>query len=93
MIQFMNRLIKNVNKFGIYNKENTPSTLFVSGIFDLVNFNLHLKEVSTEKNFKNEDVEYIQKEFNEIVLEDGYVSLFSFLKLKEFIRSINLEIN
>ena len=90
---FLDDLKHFYNKFGIYNKENTPSTLFVSGIFDLVNFNLHLKEVSTEKNFKNEDVEYIQKEFNEIVLEDGYVSLFSFLKLKEFIRSINLEIN
>ena len=29
-----------------------------------------------------------EKEFNEILLEDGYVSFFNYLKLKEFVRLI-----
>mgnify|MGYP001159904515 FL=1 len=45
------------------------------------------------KKFKDEDVAYIEKEFNNLVLEDGYTSLFNFLKLKEFIRSVAIETN
>jgi len=32
-------------------------------------------------------------EFNDLVLEDGYTSLFNFIKLKEFIRLIITEAN
>ena len=32
--------------------------------------------------------EPIEKEFNNLILEDGYASLFNFLNLKEFVRLV-----
>ena len=76
-------------KFGVYNKDNIPSNLFISGSFDLKDLNLHLNEISTDQKIKDEDILYIENEFNDLLLEEGYASLFNFLKLKEFVRSIN----
>ena len=90
---FLDNLKRFYNKFGIYNKQNIPSSLFISGNFDLVNLNIHLHEISNIQKLKDEDVAYIEKEFNNLVLEDGYTSLFNFLKLKEFIRSVAIETN
>ena len=81
------------NKFGIYNKQNIPSNLFISGNFDLVNMNLRIDEISNSEKVKNEDVLYIEKEFNDLLLGDGYVSLFDYLRLKEFISLIMNETN
>ena len=44
-------------------------------------------------NFENEDVKYIEKEFNNIVMDEGYKTLFNFLKLKEFVKLITEDIN
>jgi len=90
---FVDNLKRFYNKFGIFNKQNTSSNLFISGNFDLVNLRLRLNEISNDKKFKDEDVTYFEKEFNDLVLEDGYASLFNFLKLKEFVRLIITETN
>ena len=36
-------------------------------------------------------INYIENEFNNIILEDGYASLFNFRKLKEVIKTISSE--
>ena len=90
---FIDNLKRFYSKFGIYNKEKTASNLFISGNFDLSNLNLYISEISKDDKFTDEDVDYIQKEFNEFILEDGYASLFDFLKLKEFLKLITTEIN
>ena len=90
---FVDNLKRFYNKFGIFNKQNISSSLFISGSFDLVNLRLRLDEISDEKKFKNEDVANIEREFNDLVLEDGYASLFNFLKLKEFFKLIVAEKN
>ena len=74
-------------------KKNIPSNLFISGNFDLVNMNLRLDEISGNEKIKDEDVIYIEREFNNLLLEDGYVSFFDYLKLKEFIRLVMNETN
>ena len=76
------------NRFGIYNKQNIPSNLFISGNFDLANMNLRLDEISNKDKVKDEDVLYIEKEFNDLLLGDGYASLFDYLRLKKFIRLV-----
>ena len=53
--------------------------------------NMRLDEIQGEKKLKEEDLQYIEQEFNNIVLEEGYVSLFNFLKLKEFFKLITAE--
>ena len=45
-------------------------------------------EISNDKKLNSEDTNYIEKEFNEIMLEGGYNHLFHFPKFKEFIKSI-----
>ena len=90
---FVDNLKRFYNKFGIFNKQDISFNLFVSGNFDLVNLRLRLDEISDEKKFKDEDVAYIEKEFNELVLEDGYASLFNFVRLKEFVKLIVTETN
>jgi len=79
------------NKFGVFNRENKPNNFFVSGNFDLVNLVLRLGEISTTNNLKQEEVNYVEKEFNNFLLEDGYESLFNFLNLKEFVKSVSSE--
>ena len=83
---FVDNLKRFYNRFGIFNKQNISSNLFISGNFDLVNLRLRLDEISGDKKFKDEDVAYFEREFNDLVLENGYASLFNFLKLKEFVR-------
>ncbi len=90
---FVDNLKRFYNKFGIFNKQNISSNLFISGNFDLANLRLRLDEISDDKKFKDEDVAYFEREFNDLVLEDGYASLFNFLKLKEFVRLIITEAN
>ena len=90
---FVDNLKRFYNKFGIFNKKNISSNLFISGNFDLVNLQLRLDEISADKKFEDEDVTNIEREFNDLVLEDGYASLFDFLKLKEFVRIIVAEEN
>ena len=80
-------------KFSIYNDQASLSSLFVSGNLDLENFNMHFHEISTDQKFNGADVEYIQKEFNNILLEDGYTSFFNFPNFKEFVKSLTAESN
>lgn len=90
---FFDNLKRFYNKFGIFNKTNKPSNLFMSGIFDLVKLEMRLDEISNEKEFEEEDVVYFEKEFNNVLLQDGYLSLFDFTKLKEFMKLIFAETN
>ena len=64
------------------------SNIFVGGSFDLVNLNMRFNEISGENKLSEEDVSYIEKEFNNIVLENGFESFFDFLKFKEFAQLI-----
>ena len=64
------------------------TNLFVSGSFDLVNLNMRFNEISNGQKFKEEDVVFIEKEFNDFMLEDGYSSFFNFPNLKEFIKFV-----
>ena len=41
----------------------------------------------------NEDVNFIEEEFNDLMLKDGYKNLFSFPKFVEFVKSITDETN
>ena len=40
-----------------------------------------------------DQINYIEKEFNNLMLEDGYNTLFYFPKFKEFIKTITSETN
>jgi len=88
---FVDNQKKFLSKFGIYNKKKISSNLFVSGNFDLDNLRAAFYEISGSKKLSNEDVNFIEKEFNNLMLEDDFDSLFLFPKFKEFIKSINEE--
>ena len=85
---FIDNLRYFYNKFNIYNREKGASNLFVAGSFDLENLVMHIHEISNDKKFNNEDTNYIEKEFNNILLENGYESFFDYLKLKKFVKLI-----
>ena len=82
-----------LSKFGIYNKQSIPSNLFISGNFDLQNIRSSFYEISDNKKLSNDDVNFIEKEFNDFMLVDGYEGLFRFPKFKEFMKSILSETN
>ena len=81
------------NKFSIYNKGDISSSLFISGNFDLVKLQLLLNEISGDKKYKDDEMTYFQNEFNDIVLKEGYESLFNFVKFKEFVKLILTDTN
>ena len=90
---FIDNQKKFLSKFGIYNKKSIPSSLFVSGNFDLQNIRSSFYEISDNEKLGNEDVNFIEEEFNDFMLSDGYENLFRFPKFVEFIKSITSEIN
>ena len=81
------------SKFGVINKKKTPSNFFISGNLDLVKLNLQLYEISSDEKINNEDVVFIEREFNNIILGEGYKSLFNFSNIKEFVKLITSEDN
>ena len=90
---FVDNQKKFLSKFGIYNKKNIQSSLFVSGNFDIDKLKMHFYEIFYKENFSNEDVNYVEKEFNNLMLEDGFKTLFHFPQFKEFIKSITSDPN
>ncbi len=88
---FVDNQKKFQNKFGIYNKSTISDSFFVSGNFDLKNIRNNFYEISNKKKLSNEDVNFIEKEFNDILLSDGYNYLFAFPKFKEFLKSVAVE--
>jgi len=77
-----------LNKFKIYNKKEIPSNFYVEGNIDLKNFNAHFFEISGDNKMNADDISYIEKEFNDLLFEDGLVSFFNYLNLKEFIQVV-----
>ena len=90
---FIDNQKKFLSKFGIFNKKNLPSNFFVSGNFDLENLRASFYEVSGSEKLSNDDINFIEQEFNDFMLEDGLESLFLFPKFKKFIKSITSETN
>jgi len=90
---YIDNLKRFYNKFGVINKQKIPYNLFVSGNFDLVKLNLKLYEISSDKKINNEDVIFVEREFNNIILDEGYESLFNFSNMKEFVKLITSEDN
>ena len=82
-------------KFGIHNKKPDSSNFYVSGNFDLIKLKLHLYEVTNSEDGKiaSDDLTYIEREINNVILEEGYESLFKFSKIKEFVKLIVIENN
>ena len=76
------------NKFGVYNKEKKPLDMFISGNLDLTNFKIRFFEISSGIKFTNEDIAYIENEFNDLLLINDYKSLFDFSNFKKFIRLV-----
>jgi len=90
---FIDNQKKFLSKFGIFNKKSMPSNLFISGNFDLNNTKISFYEISGDKKFNNEDVDYTEKEFNDLMFENGYKKLFDFPTLKNLIKSVMNEKN
>jgi hypothetical protein len=90
---FVDNKKKFLSKFGIYNKENLPSNLFVQGNFDLENIRASFYEISGEEQFNTEDINFIESEFNDFMFENGFEDLFNFQKFKIFLKSANDEKN
>ena len=88
---FVDNKKKFLSKFGIYKKKDIFSNLFVSGNFDLRNIKSTFYEISDEESLNKDDINFVEKEFNNIMLSDGYKNLFFFPKFKEFIKTITVE--
>ena len=82
-------------KFGIHNKKPDSSNFYVSGNLDLIKLHLHLYEIINNEDGKisSDDLTYIEREINNVILEEGYESLFKFSKIKEFVKLIVIENN
>ena len=85
---FIDNLKRFYSKFGIYNKNRKASNLFLKGNFDLINLNMRFDEIVGKNKIKEDDLIYVEKEFNDILLEEGFKSFFDFLKYKEFVKII-----
>ena len=62
-----------LSKFGIYSKQSIPTSLFVSGNFDLQNTRGSFYEISGSDKFNIEDVNFIETEFNDLMFENNSI--------------------
>ncbi len=85
---FVDNEKKFLSKLGIYNKKDLPSNLFISGNFDLENIKTTFYEIYDQKKFNTEDINFIESEFNNLMLEDDFTNLFDFSKFKVFLKSV-----
>ena len=90
---FIDNQKKFLSKLGIYNKKNVSSNLFISANFDLENTRVSFYEITNNEKFNTEDINYIESEFNDLMLEDGFKDLFDFSKFKVFLKSVTDEKN
>ena len=90
---FIDNQKKFLSKFGIYNRDSISSNLFISGNFDLRNIRASFYEIFENKKLNDEDINFIEQEFNDYMLSDGYKNLFRFPKFKEFIKSVTSKEN
>jgi len=90
---FVDNKKKFLSKFGIYNKKDISSNIFISGNFDLKNKLLSLYEIMENKKLNEEEIIFIEQEFNNYMLNNNFKNLFAFNRFKEFIKSITEETN
>ncbi len=91
---FIDNERKFLSKFGVYNNKKTVyPNLFISGNLDLKKIRTSFYEISNENKLSNGDVNYIENEFNEMMLENGFKDLFNFQKFKRFVKSVVNEID
>tara|TARA_B100000029_G_C17568480_1_gene955813 strand:- start:405 stop:2012 length:1608 start_codon:yes stop_codon:yes gene_type:complete len=90
---FLDNLKRFYSNFGIYNKQNAYTNVFISGTLDLLNLQVRINKIIGDKELKNADIEYIEREFNETVLEKGYESFFDYRNIKKFVKNVMGEEN
>ena len=67
-------------KFDIPKKEYiNPQNLFVSGRINLKSMNIHIDEIDFEKKVEKEEINFIEENFNLILLDEGYKTFFDFI--------------
>ena len=67
--------------------------LFLTGNIDLINLVLRLTEIDVGDKINEEDLLYIEKEFNKVLFRNRYESFFNFKNLKKFLKLIIEENN
>ena len=90
---FVDNQKKFLSKFGIYKKKNLSSNLFISGNLDLQKIRASFYEISDDKKLNTEDINFVESEFNDLMLEKGFLYLFDFPKFKVFLKSVINEKN
>ncbi len=75
------------SKFGIYDIEKISPNLFVSGSIDLENARASFYEIFDDEKLSNENINFIESEFNDLMLDNGFSNLFNFQKFKVFLKS------
>ena len=92
---FLDNKKKFLNKFGIYNRKQTniPPALFISGNINLKKLKASFYEISANEKVKSNDIDFIEQEFNDYMLSEGFINLFSFSEFKNFLKSVVSESN
>ena len=74
-------------KFSIFSDKKIFNNLFASGTLDLVNFKMLFNEIVGDSKLREDEILYLEKEFNYYMLDNGIISFFDFNKFKEFIKT------
>ena len=72
-------------------QDQSAQAIGSSTVTNIANLNMRLHEVSNERKAFKEELDYYEKEFNNIFLADGYKTLFNFSNLKNFVQLISDE--
>ena len=78
------------NKFNIVNtnKNYEPKSIFISGILNLKKFQLRINEIFSDKKIDSEEKNFIEQNFNVMLFNQGYTTLFNHRNQKEFFKLV-----
>ena len=87
---YTNDPVKFFRKFGLYDIEQTETSMLAGGYIDLntqkINFTRIIK--NNNEKFGKKDLVFIGSAFNEHVIKDGILGLFDFFKIKKFLQEV-----
>ena len=83
---------KEYNYFEQNNTKTRGAFLAIANPY-LENIRANFYEILGKEKFNTEDVNFIESEFNDLMLENGFKNLFNFQKFKVFLKSARDEKN
>ena len=83
---------KLLKKFKVdYKTKNENLDIYIKGSINILSSKINFEKINVNNNYEasNGDLKYFKNTFESILLDDGFLNIFEFIKIKKFILTIS----